>query len=149
VLTPDLKLVIGGGKGWLYDDIFAEVKRLKLEASVLFPGFVQDDDLPALYSAAELLAYPSLYEGFGLPVLEAMACGTPVVTSTTSSLPEVGGEAALLVEPTDMEAIAHALSRLLGDTDLRQMLIAKGFEQARRFTWQGAALQLIEIYRAM
>jgi glycosyltransferase involved in cell wall biosynthesis len=145
----NVRLVIAGGKGWLYDDIFAEVKRLGLEGSVLFPGFVDDDDLPTLYSAAELLAYPSIYEGFGFPVLEAMACGSPVVTSNTSSLPEVGGEAALLVEPTDVEAIAGAILCLLQDADLRRNLIARGFEQAHKFTWEKAAAQLLDLYASV
>jgi len=144
--TSGLRLVIAGGKGWLYDSIFSEVQRLGLKGRVLFPGFVDDDDLPALYSAAELLAYPSLYEGFGLPVLEAMACGTPVVTSNTSSLVEVGGDAALLVEPADVDAIADAIRRILTDADLRQALVARGLEQARRFTWEKAALQLKGVY---
>ena len=141
-----LKLVIAGGKGWLYDDIFAEVKRLGLEGWVLFPGFVDDDDLPALYSAADVLAFPSIYEGFGLPILEAMACGTPVVTSAASSLPELAGDAALLVEPTDVDAIAAALRRLLQEADLRRRLVAAGFDQARKFAWEKAAAQLLEIY---
>ena len=141
-------LVIVGGKGWLYDDIFAEVKRLGLEGCVLFPGFVDDDDLPALYSAADVLAFPSIYEGFGLPILEAMACGTPVVTSVTSSLPELAGDAALLVEPTDVDAIAAALRRLLQEADLRRRLVAAGFDQARKFTWEKAAAQLLEIYNS-
>jgi len=143
-----LKLVIAGGKGWLYDDIFAEVKRLGLEGCVLFPGFVDDDDLPALYSAADVLAFPSIYEGFGLPILEAMACGTPVVTSATSSLPELAGDAALLVEPTDVDAIAAALHRLLQEADLRHRLVAAGFDQARKFTWEKAATQLLGIYNS-
>ena len=146
--ASDLKLVIVGGKGWLYDDIFAEVKRLGLEGRVLFPGFVDDDDLPTLYSAAEALAFPSIYEGFGLPILEAMACGTPVVTSVTSSLPELAGDAALLVEPTDVDAIAAALNRLLQEADLRRKLVAAGFNQARKFTWEKAAAQLLEIYNS-
>lgn len=146
---PDLKLIIAGGKGWLYDDIFAEVERLGLKDQVLFPGLVDDEDLPALYSAAELMAYPSLYEGFGLPVLEAMACGTPVVTSNVSSLPEVSGEAALLVNPTDVEAITEAMRRLLQDADLRRQIVARGFEQARQFTWDRAARQLLGMYEAM
>jgi glycosyltransferase involved in cell wall biosynthesis len=141
-----LKLVIAGGKGWLYDSIFAEVKRLGLQDHVMFPGFVDDDDLPALYSAAALFAFPSIYEGFGLPVLEAMACGTPVVTSNTSSLVEVGGDAALLVDPANVDALADAMRRILQDADLRQQLVKRGFEQARRFTWEKAALQLKEIY---
>jgi glycosyltransferase involved in cell wall biosynthesis len=144
--APDLKLAIVGGKGWLYDSIFAVVEQLGLEGQVMFPGFADDDDLPALYSAAELLAYPSLYEGFGLPVLEAMACGAPVVTSNTSSLVEVGGDATLLVEPTDVEAIAGAIRRILTDAGLRHRLVARGFEQARRFTWEQAALQLSHVY---
>jgi glycosyltransferase involved in cell wall biosynthesis len=143
------KLVIVGGKGWMYDDIFSQVKRLGLEDHVLFPGFVDDDDLPALYSAAEALAYPSIYEGFGLPLLEAMACGTPVVTSVTSSLPELAGDAALLVEPTDIDALATAMRRLLQDADLRRRLVAAGFEQIRKFTWEKAAAQLLAVYEAM
>lgn len=146
-LTSNLRLVIVGGKGWLYDNIFAEVKRLGVADRVMFPGFVDDDDLPALYSAAALFAFPSLYEGFGLPVLEAMACGTPVVTSSTSSLVEVGGDAALLVEPTNVDAIADAMRHILEDASLRQQLVKRGFEQARRFTWDEAALQLKEIYQ--
>ncbi len=146
--ASDLKLVIAGGKGWLYDDIFDEVKHLGLEGCVLFPGFVDDDDLPALYSAADALAFPSIYEGFGLPILEAMACGTPVVTSVTSSLPELAGDAALLVEPTDVDAIAAALRRLLQEADLRRKLVAAGFDQARKFTWEKAAAQLLDIYNS-
>jgi len=144
--TTNLQLVIAGGKGWLYDDIFAEVRRLGLENRVLFTGFVNDDDLPALYSAAEMLAFPSLYEGFGLPVLEAMACGTPVITSTVSSLPELAGDAALLVDPTDVGAIAAAMCRLLEDAELRRRLAAQGLDQARKFTWKKAAIQLMGIY---
>ena len=144
-----LQLVIAGGKGWMYDQIFAEVKQLGLEGHVIFPGFVDDDDLPALYSAAEMLAYPSIYEGFGLPILEAMACGTPVVTSRTSSLPELAGDAALLVEPTDVAAIADAMRRLRQDAGLRSQLVAQGFGQARKFTWEKAAHQLLSVYEAL
>jgi glycosyltransferase involved in cell wall biosynthesis len=145
--VPGLLLVIGGGKGWLYDSIFAEVNRLGLEGRVCYPGYVADGDLPALYSAAQVFAYPSLYEGFGLPVLEAMACGTPVVTSTASCLPEVAGGAALLVEPRDVDGLAAALRRPLEDDGLRQSLIAKGRVRARQFTWTKAARQLLEIYQ--
>jgi glycosyltransferase involved in cell wall biosynthesis len=147
--TSNLKLVIVGGKGWLYEDIYAEVKRLGLETRVIFPGFVDDEDLPALYSAAEMLAYPSLYEGFGLPVLEAMACGTPVVTSNVSSLIEVGGPAALLVEPTNVNALAQALGRLVQESDLRRVCIERGFKQARRFTWHTSARQLLDLYESL
>ena len=143
----DIQLVIAGGKGWLYDSIFAEVARLKLQERVLFPGFVADADLPALYSAARVLAYPSLYEGFGLPMLEAMACGTPVVTSTASCLPEVAGDAALCVPPTDVDALAEALQTALSDERARADLKAKGLARAKEFTWEKAARALIHHYQ--
>lgn len=146
--APDHKLVIAGGKGWIYDEVRAEVERLGLAGRVLFPGFVADEDLPALYSAAEMFVYPSLYEGFGLPVLEAMACGTPVVTSDTSSLPEVvaGGEAGLMVNPLDVDALAEAMGRLLLDATLRANLIEKGRAQAAGFTWEKTARQTLALY---
>jgi glycosyltransferase involved in cell wall biosynthesis len=147
--TQGVNLVIAGGKGWLFETIFAEVERLRLQERVIFPGFVADDDLPALYSAARLLAYPSLYEGFGLPMLEAMACGTPVVASTASCLPEVAGDAARLVSPTDVEALAMALDEVLTDEALRADLIAKGHARAGQFTWDQAARQLLGIYREL
>jgi hypothetical protein len=112
-LLGDVILVIAGGKGWMFDDIFAEVTRLGLEGRVKLTGFVDEPDLPALYSAATVYAYVSLYEGFGLPVLEAMACGAPVVGSSASSIPEVVGDAGLLVDPTDVDAIAAGLIGLL------------------------------------
>jgi glycosyltransferase involved in cell wall biosynthesis len=103
---------------------------------------VPDAHLPALYSLATLVAYPSLYEGFGLPVLEALACGAPVVTSNTSSLPEVAGAAALMVDPRDTDALAAALARLLDDTSLRADLTRKGLKQAAKFSWEASARQL-------
>ncbi len=144
-----LHLVIAGGKGWLYEDIFATVERLGLEEKVLFPGFVADADLPALYNLAELFVFPSLYEGFGLPPLEAMACGRPVVTSNASSLPEVMGEAGLMVEATDVEGLAEAMQRVLEDDALREGMIARGLEQASKFTWEQAAAKLLSLYEAM
>ncbi len=145
----DTQLVIAGGVGWLYEAIFAEVDRLGLRERVLFPGFVADADLPALYSAAALFVYPSLYEGFGLPVLEAMACGTPAVVSNASSLPEVAGDAALLVDPHDEAGLAQALEQALTDEGLRARLAARGLEQARRFTWAAAAGQLLRLYHRL
>ncbi len=121
-IDPSFSLVIAGEKGWHYEDIFAEVTRLGLENRVIFPGFIADTDLSALYSAASLFVYPSLYEGFGLPLLEAMACGAPVVAANTSSLPEVVGEAGLLVDPYNVDALATAIARMLADFDLRQQL---------------------------
>jgi glycosyltransferase involved in cell wall biosynthesis len=146
---PSLHLVIAGGKGWLYEEIFATVERLDLEEEVVFPGFVADEDLPALYNLAELFVFPSLYEGFGLPPLEAMACGTPVITSDASSLPEVVGEAGLMVEATDVEGLAEAVRRVLEDDALREGMIAKGVKQVRKFTWQKAAAKLLNLYEAL
>ncbi len=143
----DVRLVLAGGKGWLYDSIFAAVERLGLQERVSFAGFVDDADLPALYSAARVLAYPSLYEGFGLPMLEAMACGTPVVASTASCLPEVAGDAALLVDPYDVAALAGALTRAHTDEALRADLIARGRRRAGQFRWDDAARQLVGLYR--
>ncbi len=146
-------LVIAGGRGWLSDGLQAEIDRQGLAARVLLPGFVDDADLPALYSAADLFVFPSLYEGFGLPLLEAMACGVPVISSNASSLPEVaatGGEpAALLLPPGDEAAWAAAMLRLLGDTAARQRLIEAGRGQVARFTWVGAARQLAALYERL
>jgi len=144
-----LKLVIAGGKGWLYDDIFARVEELGLENEVIFPGFVADEDLPALYNLAELFVFPSLYEGFGLPPLEAMACGTPVVTSDRPSLPEVVGEAGLMVEATDSQELAEAMERVLTDENLRWEMREKGLKQAVKFTWEAAAEKLLDVYRVL
>jgi glycosyltransferase involved in cell wall biosynthesis len=139
-------LVIAGKLGWRYKPFFQRLRELNLEQRVTLLGFVADDDLPALYSAAEVFVYPSLYEGFGLPPLEAMACGTPVVASNTSSLPEVVGNAGLLVSPYDVDALAAAIARLLDDPLLRAELRARGFQQAARFTWETAAHRTLEIY---
>ena len=142
-------LVIIGGQGWLYESIFDQVKLLGLERRVHFPGFVDDADLPALYSAAELFAYVSLYEGFGLPLLEALACGTPALASNVSSLPEVIGDAGLQVDPRNVAAITHALQTMLTQPDLRATSIAAGLERARLFTWEKAARELLLIYDEM
>jgi glycosyltransferase involved in cell wall biosynthesis len=139
-------LVIGGKPGWLYEEIYRQANQEKLAGRVLFPGFVADQDLPALYSLAEVFVFPSLYEGFGIPVLEAMACGTPVVTSNNSSLPEAAGSAALMVEATDVTELAEAIAKVLNDNELRQQMIAAGYDQARRFTWQRSAQALLEAY---
>ncbi len=146
VQVCDLRLAIAGGKGWLYEEIFATVERLGLEGKVIFPGFVADEDLPALYNLTDLFVFPSLYEGFGLPPLEALACGTLVVTSNASSLPEVVGEAGLMVEATDTKALAEAMKRVLEDVALREGMVAKGLEQAKKFTWEKAAAKLLSLY---
>ena len=145
----DVNLVIGGGKGWLFDAIFAEVMRLGLEGRVKFTGFVDEADLPVLYSAAAVFAYVSLYEGFGLPALEAMACGVPVIGSNVSSIPEVVGDAGLLVDPLDVDAITAGLIGLLKDASARDAFMRAGIRRAARFTWESAARQLLSIYEAI
>lgn len=140
------RLVIAGGKGWLVDDIFAAAQASPYRADIVFAGFVDDADLPALYAAADVFAFPSRYEGFGIPVLEAMACGTPVVCADNSSLPEVAGDAALLVRAGDDAALAEALQRLAQDQPLRARLRAAGLAQARAFTWEAAAAALWHAY---
>jgi len=144
--THDLRLVIVGKKGWLYEGFFRRLRELGLGNRVIFTGYVPDEDLPAIYSAAELFVFPSLYEGFGLPVLEAMACGVPVICSNTSSLPEVAGDAALLVDPTDVRALAGAMEQALTDEALRVTLRARGIERAQRFTWARAAQETMQVY---
>jgi len=141
------QLVVTGPTAWKSTGIFQRLRTLGLERDVLLTGFVADADLPALYSGASVFAFPSLYEGFGLPPLEAMACGTPVVTSNRSSLPEVVGDAGLLVDPLDADALASAIDRLLSDPDLSSGLIARGLARARRFTWERTIRAHYCVYR--
>ncbi|NLE44152.1 MAG: glycosyltransferase family 4 protein [Chloroflexi bacterium] len=143
-LGDDLQLAIGGGQGWLYDEVLQAVVQHSDRVRLL--GFVSDADLPALYRSATLFVFPSFYEGFGLPVLEAMACGVPVVCSNTSSLPEVAGDSACLVNPHDTDALAYAMAQCLEDTQLRSTMVSKGLAQAQRFTWRKAAQQLLTIF---
>jgi glycosyltransferase involved in cell wall biosynthesis len=143
----DLRLVIGGAKGWFYEDVFARVEELGLEDEVLFPGYLPASELPLWYNAAELFVYPSLYEGFGLPPLEAMACGTPVVTANTSSLPEVVGDAGLAVDPLDIEGLAEAMKQVLGDDSLQQEMKVRGLRRARGFSWAKTAQETVQVYR--
>jgi len=138
-------LVMAGRKGWLCDQIFQHIVRLGLESEVILPGYVPRDDLPALLSGARLFVFPSLYEGFGLPVLEAMACGTPVLCSNVSSLPEVAGDAALLVDPLDVKSMAEAMNRLLQDEGLRSQLVERGYRQVRQFSWERCARETLAV----
>lgn len=143
----DVVLVLAGRPSFGAEGELAAIDELGLGDRVRLLGFVPDEDLPALYSAARLLLFPSLCEGFGMPLLEAMACGTPAVTSNASSLPEVAGEAALLVDPTDTKAIAEATLRLLEEEPLRQRLREKGIERARLFPWTRTARETLAAYR--
>jgi glycosyltransferase involved in cell wall biosynthesis len=139
---PTLMLVLAGPHGWLATPIADRVRELGLEGRVAFPGYIAAEDKNALISGAQLFAFPSLYEGFGFPALEAQACGTPLLTSTTSSLPEVTGKGGWLVDPEDVDAIAAGMHRLLTDRALCAHLIARGFENLRRFSWAQTARQV-------
>lgn len=143
------QLVIAGRKGWLYDDVFETVERLRLGDAVRFLDYVPDADLATLYSLAAVVAMPSLYEGFGIPVVEAMVCGAPVVASTGGSLPEIVGDAGLLVAPEDTSALADALVRAMDDAQLREQLITRGYARARAFNWDAAARQHVAVYHAV
>jgi glycosyltransferase involved in cell wall biosynthesis len=145
----DLHLVLAGEKGWMYESIFDAVRKAGVERLVRFTGYIAEEDLPALYSLASVFASPSWYEGFGLPVLEAMACGVPVVAADNSSFPEVVGEAGLLVSAADRDAIAYALARAVTDAALRSRLLLAGEEQARKFTWDKSAAELQALYGAL
>jgi glycosyltransferase involved in cell wall biosynthesis len=146
----DARLVVVGSKGWLYQGFFGHLEELQLGDAVLLPGYVPDADLPAVYSAAKVFVLPSLYEGFGLSVLEAMACGTAVVCSRASSLPEVGGDAARYFDPTDVEEMAEAIGAVWRDEALRMEMGRRGLAQAARFSWARAAEETMAVYqRAM
>lgn len=142
-------LVIVGKRGWLYDNFIAQWEASPHRDAVIFPGWVDDADLPAIYAGAQALAFPSIFEGFGLPILEAMGCGTPVACSNTSSLPEVADDAALLFDPQDIDALTDALRRLLSDRDLAEALVARGLAQAARFSWTRAAQETAALYHAL
>ena len=145
----ELQLVLAGARGWLDEPIFRTVRALGLEQAVRFPGFIDDDDLPAVYSGAALFVFPSLYEGFGLPLLEAMACGVPVITSNVASMPEVAGDAAVLVDPRDAGGLASAIARALRDEGLRARLRAAGLARAGQFSWETAARRTLDAYASL
>jgi len=142
-----VKLVVAGAKGWYFERIFARAEELGLADELLFPGFLPGEELPWWYRAAECFVYPSIYEGFGLPVLEAMACGTAVITSSIPSLIEVAGDAAIIVSPQDVSALAEAIGRVMGDTTLRAEMRQAGLRQAARFSWNKATAETAAVYR--
>jgi glycosyltransferase involved in cell wall biosynthesis len=140
-------LVLTGGFGEHYESIRARLPEWGVEDHVLFPGYVPNEELADLYRLAEVFVYPSLYEGFGLPVLEAMACGVPVITSKVSAMPEIAGDAAILVEPNNIEDLAAAIERVLANTALRQGLVEKGLRRSQLFSWKKAACDTLDLYR--
>lgn len=142
----DVRLVLGGSQGWFFQQIFDCVSALGLEEQVLFPGFIPDADLPQWYRAAQALVYPSLHEGFGLPVLEAMACGTPVVCSNIPSLREVAGDSAVRVDPHDVDALAAGIALVMEQPALGAELSQRGPSRAARFSWQRTARETLHVY---
>ena len=145
----DLSIVVGGKQGWLFEETFRAVHERGLTGRVKFIGYVADEDLPAVYTLSRALAFPSVYEGFGLPPLEAMACGVPTLCSNASSMPELVGKGALLLPPTDADAWAGALQRVLSDRALAMDLRSRGPQQARQYTWARAAQQTRAIYESL
>jgi glycosyltransferase involved in cell wall biosynthesis len=145
----DHKLVIVGPAKWLYSDIMTTVDTLGIKDDIIFTGWVDQEDLPVLYTGADVFVFPSLYEGFGIPPLEAMSCGTPVVTSNVSSLPEVVGDAALTVDPRNTQSIADAIHLVIQDRDLHHRLSQQGLKRAERFTWEQTACDTLDIYRGV
>lgn len=142
----ELRLIMVGAKGWLCEDIFSLVHELQLEDRVLFWGPASQEDLLFLYNKAVFLVLPSYYEGFGLPLLEAMACGLPAVASQVSSLPEIAGEAALLFDPWDTQSLVEAMGQLWEDSTLRMTLRDRGLQQAAKFRWENAARETLSVY---
>ena len=145
-IRNDYQLIIAGGEGWLSTDIYQSIVEMGAESSIRFLGYVPSSDLPWLYSGATCFVYPSLYEGFGLPALEAMACGIPLITSNTSSLPEVAGDAALLVDPLSEEELRSAIIKVVSDPTLRQKMSGKGLDQAKQFSWEQVARDTLKVY---
>lgn len=144
--SRDLSLVITGKKGWYYEDLFDKVRKLNLEGKVIFTGYIDEADKPALYKGAKIFAFPSIYEGFGLPPLEAMASGIPVISSNTSSMGEVVGEAGILLSPKDQKEWVKAIRKVNETPQLRLEMVGKNKEQVRKFSWEKTAQKTIEVY---
>jgi glycosyltransferase involved in cell wall biosynthesis len=147
-LRGEYQLVLAGGKGWLDEEIEEKLTELK-GLNIIRTGYVADEDLPALYSGATVFVYPSFYEGFGMPPLEAMACGTPVITSNNSSLPEVVGEAGIMIDAKDTEALAKSIEKVISSKKLQNEMIKKGIKQAKKFSWEESAKKLYELIQSI
>ena len=142
----DLCLVISGKKDWGYGEVLKVVDARKTASRVFFTGYVKEEDMPVLYSMAKFFVYPSIYEGFGLPVLEALSCGSPVISSNTSSLPEVAGTAAIFVDPKDVDSLREGIARLDKDENLRKMLSREALSQSEKFSWEKTAARTVDVY---
>lgn len=143
----DHKLVITGRKGWLYGPLFELIKEEGMEENIVFTGFVPDEELPYIYNGADLFIYLSLFEGFGIPPLEAMACGVPVICSNTTSLPEVAGDAGTLVDPMDQEGVENEILKVLTTPSLQNDMKKKGLIQAEKFSWERTARETLQVYK--
>jgi glycosyltransferase involved in cell wall biosynthesis len=146
-IDKGIQLVIAGDKGWAYEHLHQHSKNLHIEQHVVFTGYLPEEDLVALYEGAEVFVFPSIYEGFGLPVIEAMTYGIPVVTSQRSSLPEIAGEAGILVDPEKPEAIRDGIAAVLLNTEKADVMREKGWQQARKFSWRRTAEQTYQAYQ--
>ncbi len=154
IQSRDLKLVVAGmikeGRGgWMQENFFSKIKDLGLEKEVIITGYIPDDDIPLLFSGAKAYVLPSLYEGFGIPVIEAMACGCPVVTSNLSSLPEIAGNAAILINPYDTDSLAEGISNACYNQSIRRDLIRRGLEQVVKFNWRTSSLQILSVLQSL
>ena len=145
--NTDIPLVLVGWHGWGEKKWLEKVKKTNLKKRIYITGHVPDHDLKAIYNGAQALVYPSLYEGFGLPILEAMTCGCPVICSNTASMPEVAGDAAILINPAKSDELAHAIETIVHDTEIRNNLIRKGFKQATSFTWDSTARKTLGVFK--
>jgi glycosyltransferase involved in cell wall biosynthesis len=146
-INKEIKLVVVGKKGWMYKEIFELMRSLGIDNQVIFTGFADLEDLPYLYNGAEVFVYPSIYEGFGIPVLEAISCGTPTITSNVSSMPEVIGDAGITVNPNDVDELKDAIKRIIEDDDLKEQFRKQGIEQAKKFTWKNCAKDTLQVYK--
>lgn len=144
---PEIPLVLVGGRGWLYEEIDATIEKLNLQQQIIFAGYVPDEQLPLWYNAASLLVFPSVYEGFGMPIIQAMACGTPVIAANNSAIPEATGQAALLFEPYQVNHLTNHLQDVLNNPNLALTLRQQGFQQARQFSWERSGREMAESYR--
>lgn len=149
IFLNEFKLVIAGKKGWLYESIFNQVQNLSIKDKVIFTDYVEEEDKPLIYKMASIFVFPSIYEGFGIPVIEAMASSVPVITSTASSLKEISGDAAIIVEPKDIDSISKAMKEILENEAVRKSMIEKGHTQAKKFNWQSSAEKLANIYKEL